>query len=853
MDTDFQEITQFCQTRIQLSSQKTDRGFFKRIKIFLFYAPEASSIRVIAEPDAGLRDLPLTSIDEVFPSRHVEDNSPPVRVRGTVTYYKPGDSAVLENDGKAIYIQTRGDARIALGDVVDATGFASDREYAPSLRQAALTPTGRKTQIQPRPVTYAEATSGLYSDNLVSITGQLVSEVHGDNSYTVILNANHHPVRATLEQDLPDTHLSLGSTLRIVGVCRILPSGAWRGPVLSHIAMRSASDVQLISKPSWYTVPHLLQLLGALLLIALAISVWAVLLRRRVVHQTAWISRSMLIAEERTRILELISSNRPLDEIMHATCESIERLLPGVACTCELQAQADASAGIKEKPFTPVRKNTLFEVTLRDTEEQPIGSITVSSNNLSELPEDSTEIFAVLSELSTLATRQTLLYQGLVHHSTHDPLTELPNRRLCESRLAFALREAQKQQSRLAVIYIDVNRFKQVNDKYGHKTGDIYLQQIGARLLAQMRSHDMLARVGGDEFVAIAPFADAVDHADALTSRLQACFEDPFHIEGHTIVGSASFGLARYPEDGTTAEQLTRNADHAMYVTKHNDLRASEEVHGIAIVTSDELEVALMRNQFRLAYQPQFSAEGRLTGLEALIRLEDPVLGLLTPDAFISVAERHDVIVPIGAWVLNTALADATRWELEGGESVTMAVNVSVRQLEQPGYAQSVLESLRRHNFPAARLELELVERSLMFSGSHVSDQLQELRLAGVRISLDDFGTGQSSLSLLHKLPIDTIKLDRSFIRAMDDEPNVLPVIRAIVSMAHALGKRVVAEAIEHVGPVPTLLAMGDMDFQGYLLSRPIPSSAVDKVIRTWRSGIIMPEAFRQISRRKQS
>ena len=234
-------------------------------------------------------------------------------------------------------------------------------------------------------------------------------------------------------------------------------------------------------------------------------------------------------------------------------------------------------------------------------------------------------------------------------------------------------------------------------------------------------------------------------------------------------------------------EDLTRNADHAMYTAKHMRLQAAEEAHGFAIITADELESALRQDQFRLAYQPQFSSTGRLTGMEALIRLEDPVLGLVTPDAFISVAERNSVICEIGKWTLRTVLRDAVRWRLHSGEMISVAVNVSVRQLEQFGYAESVLECLKEFGFPASRLEIELIERSLMFSGDKVTYQLELLRKAGVRIALDDFGTGQSCLSLLHRLPVDTIKLDRSFIQAMDDEPRVLPIIQAIVTMAQSL------------------------------------------------------------------
>jgi diguanylate cyclase len=194
--------------------------------------------------------------------------------------------------------------------------------------------------------------------------------------------------------------------------------------------------------------------------------------------------------------------------------------------------------------------------------------------------------------------------------------------------------------------------------------------------------------------------------------------------------------------------------------------------------------------------------------------------------------------------VLRRALQDAVRWNLHTGPAMVIAVNVSIRQLDQHGYAESVLDVLKENAFPPERLELELIERSLTSGSDEAVQQLQRLRQAGVRISVDDFGTGQSCLSLLHRLPIDTIKLDRSFIQAMDDEPRVIPIIQAIVSMAHSLDKRIVAEAIEHVGPIPTLLKMGKMDFQGYLLSRPLPAEGVDGLIGAWRSGIVMPDAF---------
>jgi len=303
----------------------------------------------------------------------------------------------------------------------------------------------------------------------------------------------------------------------------------------------------------------------------------------------------------------------------------------------------------------------------------------------------------------------------------------LPNRRLYESRLADALQWAEQRGTGLAVVYVDVNRFKYVNDKYGHKVGDLYLKQISARLRNELRPIDLLARVGGDEFIIILPFPETFDRVHSVISRLKTCFHNAFNLDGTIITGSASFGYARYPQDGRTAEELTRVADHAMYICKH-DAHIAQEARGTVILTPDELGLALINGDFRLAYQPQFSAGGRLKGLEVLLRLEHPVMGFIPPGAFISVAERHSIIVDIGAWALRTALKDAIRWDLKYGDPVTIGINVSTRQLQEPGYAMSVLECLDEYSFPAERIEIELIERSLMLSGEEaVLQQLEQL------------------------------------------------------------------------------------------------------------------------------
>ncbi len=808
----------------------------------IVYAQTSSAIRVTTPPPVSILNLPLTDIDEVFQSRQVVDSSRRVRLRGTLTYYKKGDSAVLEDGGRSVFVLTRETKGIPIGNVVDALGFASDQEYAPSLRQAELFDTGTQQAITPHAITYDDGMSGEFSDNLISLTGTLVSQLHGKGVETVVLEVGDHLVTGRLEgtEELHDYRM--GTQLRMTGVCRIVPGGPWRAPTFFHVEMRSRDDVQMLSAPSWWTVRHLVEMLGALCVLAFAIAGWAVLLRRRVQQQTRRIERSMELAKRRSRLSELISSNEPLRPFLDEVCRSVVDLLPGAACRYVLapeptpdlpRAKAEAAEGDR----------LLYAMELNG-ENTPVGHLLISIPAATAAG-NRQEVFDMVSEVSSLAMRQTLLYQGLLHHSTHDPLTDLPNRRLCEERLRLALAEAAERRSEVTVLYIDINRFKHVNDHHGHKIGDLYLKAIGSRLSKQIRGTDTLARIGGDEFLVIAPRTGSHEMVTGLGQRLQACFAEPFYLDGHRIDGSASFGLATFPEHGATAEELKRYADHAMYLAKRSSAAEPAPAGGpVAILTPEELTLALQRDQFRLAYQPQFGADGLMRGMEALLRLEDSILGTLTPDAFISVAERSDVILELGRWVLERAVEDAVGWQLHTGPPVLLVVNVAMRQVIQPEFAEMVLQVLARSGFPPERLELELTERTLIAESHEIHRQLARVRAAGVRVSLDDFGTGQSSLSMLHRLPIDTIKVDRSFISVMDAEPNVLPVIEAITYMAQRLGKRVVAEGVETTGPVPALLQLGDMDFQGYLLSRPVLAEDVGELLVTSRSGLPMDPEF---------
>ena len=540
----------------------------------IVYAQQTSSIRVLKPAAISPLSLPVTEIDNIFRSRHVQNQSERVRLRGVLTYYLPGDSAVLEQDGKSVYIQTRETKPLALGTIADAIGFASDQEYAPSLRQAELFSTGRQGTIAPRDTTFDEAMSGLHSDNLIAVSGLLVSQLHTSALDTVAISVDGNLVTGRLARAGMLPQQRVGTRVRLVGICRIVPGGPYRSPIFFHIEMRNPADMQLLSTPSWFTVGHLMALLGALSVLALAVGGWAMLLRHRVRQQTQRIERSMLIAKRRSALIEQISSSQPLRDLIPTICECAAQLLPDTTCIWHGMPGSHQKDGRQAATAVAAISGweTYFQVDLPGMGDVIAGRLCFLGAPTRSQAEQSerAEVVTMITEVAQLAIEHCQLYEGLVHHSTHDPLTDLPNRRHCEDRLRAALQEAQGRASRVAVVYIDINRFKQVNDRFGHKIGDAYLRAIGSRLKEKLRPGDTLARIGGDEFLAIAPDLASFEDAQLLLERLQHCFQQPFTLEGRRFEGSASFGLACYPEQGENAEELKRVADQAMYLCKRS-------------------------------------------------------------------------------------------------------------------------------------------------------------------------------------------------------------------------------------------------------------------------------------------
>ncbi len=810
------------------------------------FVSSAADLKVIRRPHIKPVELPLTDIGRVMESHFIMSETKRIRVEGAVTAYDPGYSLVIENDGKSLLVLTHQTEALPLGAIVDVVGFSDDHAYSAVLEDAQFYPTGRRQTVVPKPASYAEAISGVDSDALISLTGRVLSELHGEISDTLVMMVDQHPVDLVLRRNSsvssPLPYLQTGTLVRVNGICRVTPGLTWnRQPLLFRLDLRNSSDLEIIARPSWWSVRHLMVVGGALLASVLLVSIWVVVLRRRVTEQTKRIERSIQVERERSRLLEQINSDLSLDEVLGDICSSINSLTPGLCCVYSLEGQATECTGTAADG-TSGDQPPLYEAALTDARGKHAGVFLARGYEGKQLSSEERDILVAGASLANLAINQRRMYAELNYHSTHDQLTALPNRRLADARLEEAIAYAAATGNRVAVAYIDVDHFKQVNDRHGHKIGDLYLQQIALRLGAKVRSADLLARIGGDEFLLIATTLSTLEDGETYKRRLRDCFSDVFLLDGIRVHGSASIGIAVCPDHGTGAEALKRHADEEMYTAKQHGRAEGEAFQqaerGAQIFSPADLRAALQASHFRLFYQPQFSFDGQFRGLEALIRLDDPILGIVAPDAFIGVAEKSDVMLPLGAWILRQALTDASRWRLGHHDKARIVVNVSARQIAQPQFADEVAQALASAGVPAGVLELEITERAAITDFSHASTQLFRLQAMGVHISIDDFGTAYSSFHTLHRLPVNTLKIDRSFVRALDTEPSIMGIIEAIVGMAQSLGKRIVVEGIETERDLQALLRLGEMDFQGYFFSRPVPAEAVALNLADWRRGV---------------
>lgn len=433
------------------------------------------------------------------------------------------------------------------------------------------------------------------------------------------------------------------------------------------------------------------------------------------------------------------------------------------------------------------------------------------------------------SRTAVLATSLAQANQELTYLALHDSLTKLPNRMLLEDRLAQMIQGSSHGDDRFALLYLDLDGFKTVNDAFGYHVGDQLLVEVSRRVWARIRPQDTVARMGGDEFVVLARIGEPSDAA-AIAAALADAIDEPFRVAGHELQVSTSIGIALYPNNGTHQRDLLTNADAAMYHAKalgrngycFFEISMNANVEEQMQITQD-LRLALSRGELVLRYQPKFDApSGRVIGAEALLRWMHPTRGLMSPDKFIPLAEKTGLIVPIGDWVLDEACRQLRAWQNEGHTGWTIAVNLSPQQFSHAGLVETVWATLERHDLEPRCLILEITESTAMGDVDASLRILQKLQEKGVNIAIDDFGTGYSSLLYLKRLPATELKIDRGFVRDLDHDPEDAAIVSAIVALGRTLKLRVVAEGVETASQRDLLTRLGCDALQGFLLGVPM-------------------------------
>jgi len=517
--------------------------------------------------------------------------------------------------------------------------------------------------------------------------------------------------------------------------------------------------------------------------------------------------------------------------------------------------------GYSEEEFLNM---TLRDITPADELEefenrmQGVGRVTFISGPWTHLKKDGTRIqvdmashrifFEGYQARFTLAqdvTERKQLHDRLVHQANHDALTGLPNRLLLTDRMEQTLASAARHANLAAVICLDLDRFKQINDTYGHVVGDLCLKKLADRLCSRLRASDTVARSGGEEFTVLLGDLTTTSDAELVVAELLAGIRQPFNVDGYNLEISASIGIAIYPTDGTDSQALWRAADTAMYRAKHSGgnqyVFVSNEISASA-TEANEIEISMRRalkeGGLEVYYQPQYTINGTLCGLEALLRLHHPIEGIIAPNRFIPIAEESGLIVPIGNFVLEQVCRDLTQWQRRGLPPVRVALNVSPLQFMRSDFAVQVRAVLAAFQMDPSLIELELTETTVMRKLDEIARQMLDLAQVGINFSVDDFGTGYSSLRHLHQLPIKTLKIDRSFIERITDPNGTYAIVQAILSLAHSLELQVVAEGVERIEQVEILRDLGCDVLQGFLWGRPQPAGLVPEILA---SGIAEP------------
>lgn len=550
-----------CEDRIEGVAGGIFDGKYQQIGAELWVSG-GDHLQILKPPASSPAALPLTEIRHIMTGYRGTETSQRVHVRGSITFYQPGIQVTLQtDDGQAVLVNSWEQSPLQLGQVVDAVGFPDPHGYSEVLAEANILPTPSRLTIPPVATTWTNAQAGHYPYVLISLEGTLAAEVHEPHQDTLVIQSGGHVFSAILPRtvwnrdvdapSLPEYHA--GSKVRVTGVCFVHAGGPWNTERWFDLELRSNGDIVELAPPSWWTVRHLFYLAAVLLFLMIAALLWAMLLQGK-------LRRQALIEKERARVLEAINSSQRLDDVLIMILHLITSNIPDTECWCELAGGMRVGVAPESPGAHQVRR------TITSANGESLGTLVVSATTMDY--RRAGVVVETAAGLAALAIDNRRLYETLMHRSQYDQLTNVANRFLLEARFDEALSNAGQTRSHCAIIYIDLNAFKKVNDLYGHRIGDTYLQQVAERLSESLRAMDTLARIGGDEFIALIPVVRNRAEVMDIIQRLMRCFDTPFKVEGRLLDGGAAIGAALFPDDGLTKDELKRVADADMYSKK---------------------------------------------------------------------------------------------------------------------------------------------------------------------------------------------------------------------------------------------------------------------------------------------
>ncbi len=540
----------------------------------LFHVQSLADVKVLRHAGVDPWSLPVTRIDRVMAGYRVLDRTERMRVKGTVTFYQPGSAVVLQDGARSLWIETQSYSPLRIGDLATAIGFPDVQNGFLTLTRSEVRDSYAAAPLAPSLFTWQQLATGGnvgrgHGFDLVSIDGQVVAEVRQATQDEYVLQTNghlfsaifRHPGRFSSVALPPLKQIPVGSRVRVTGICMLADANPFNGEVQFDILLRSFGDVEVIARPSQLNIRNLIVVIGLLLILVILVGARSWLLERKVRCKTAALA---YLERRRSRILEQINNARPLEEIVEQITEMVSFKLQGAPCWCEIAG----GACIGNKPPKITSQQIICEE-IAGRAGTALGEIYAAVDSLAKPGQDEQSTLSLAAGLATLAIETSQLYSDLVHRSEYDLLTDVQNRFSLERSLDELMHSAQQSGGVFGLVYIDLNEFKQVNDLYGHQVGDEYLQEVALRMKRQLRPGDVLARLGGDEFAALISDVRSREEVDVIARRLERCFDEPFAAESHVMYGSASIGIALYPEAGDTKDSLLIAADSAMYAAKH--------------------------------------------------------------------------------------------------------------------------------------------------------------------------------------------------------------------------------------------------------------------------------------------